>query len=41
MQTRIDQIGDRIYRIPTCIPQAAPGGFSLNQFLIEADEPLL
>jgi flavorubredoxin len=41
MQTRIDQIGDRIYRISTCIPQAAPGGFTFNQFLIDADEPLL
>ncbi len=41
MQTRIDQIGDRIYRISTCIPDIAPGGFTVNQFLIDADEPLL
>jgi len=25
MQTRIDQINDRIYRISTCVPEAAPG----------------
>jgi flavorubredoxin len=41
MQTGIDQIGDRIYRISTCIPDIAPGGFTFNQFLIDADEPLL
>ena len=41
MQTRTDQISDRIYRISTCIPDIAPGGFTFNQFLIDADEPLL
>jgi len=41
IQTRIDQISDRIYRISTCIPEAAPGGFTYHQFLIDADDPLL
>lgn len=41
MQTNVDQIADRIYRISTCIPDIAPGGFTFNQFLIDADEPLL
>ena len=41
MQTRIDQVSDRIYRISTCIPQIAPGGFTFNQFLLDAEEPLL
>ncbi len=41
MQTTIDQISDRIYRVSTCIPQIAPGGFTFNQFLLDADEPLL
>lgn len=41
MQTAIDQIGDRIYRISTFVPDAAPGGFTFNQFLIDAEEPLL
>jgi flavorubredoxin len=41
MQTNVDQIADRIYRISTCIPDIAPGGFTFNQFLVDADEPLL
>ncbi|HEY7430053.1 MAG TPA: hypothetical protein VH641_04890 [Streptosporangiaceae bacterium] len=41
MQTQIDQISDHIYRISTCIPEIAPGGFTFNQFLVDADEPLL
>lgn len=41
MQTNVDQIADHIYRISTCIPEVAPGGFTFNQFLVEADEPLL
>ncbi len=41
METRVDQIADRIYRISTCIAEVAPGGFTFNQFLVEAEEPLL
>jgi flavorubredoxin len=41
VQTRVDQITDRIYRISTCIPEVAPGGFTFNQFLVDAEEPLL
>ena len=41
MQTRVDQIADRIYRISTCMPDLAPGGFTFNQFLVDAEEPLL
>jgi flavorubredoxin len=41
METRVDQIADRIYRISTCLPDVAPGGFTFNQFLIDAEEPLL
>ncbi|AEV84673.1 beta-lactamase [Actinoplanes sp. SE50] len=41
MRTRVDQISDRIYRISTCIPDIAPGGFTFNQFLVDAEEPLL
>ena len=41
MQTNVDQIADRIYRISTVIPEIAPGGFSFNQFLVDAEEPLL
>ncbi len=41
MQTRIDEIADGVYRLSTCVPEAAPGGFTFNQFLIDADDPLL
>jgi flavorubredoxin len=41
MRARVDQISDRIYRISTCIPDVAPGGFTFNQFLVDAEEPLL
>lgn len=40
--TRIDAIADGIYRISTPVPPAAlPGGFTFNQYLVVADEPLL
>jgi flavorubredoxin len=41
MQTQINEIAEGIYRISTCVPDAAPGGFTFNQFLINGDEPLL
>src|SRR6266571_2862997 len=41
VHANVDQIADRIYRISTCIPDVAPGGFTFNQFLIDAEEPLL
>ena len=41
MQTRVDAIQDGIYRLSTCVPDAVPGGFTFNQFLVIADEPLL
>lgn len=41
MATRTDEIADHIYRISTFVPDAAPGGFTFNQFLIDAEEPLL
>lgn len=41
-ETRIDEVADRIYRISTPVPPTvAPGGFSFNQYLVAADEPLL
>jgi flavorubredoxin len=42
METKLDEIADGIYRFSTYIPEIAPpAGFSFNQFLIAADEPLL
>jgi flavorubredoxin len=42
MDTRIDEVADGIYRLSTWVPDIAPpAGFTFNQFLIAADEPLL
>ena len=42
METRIDEIGERIYRISTALPpDIAPGGFTFNQFLIRDEAPLV
>src|SRR5260221_4294289 len=41
METRVDEITDRISRLPTFIPEIGPTGFPFNQFLVDADEPLL
>jgi flavorubredoxin len=41
-QTTIDEINSGIYRISTYVPEVAPpAGFTFNQFLVVADEPLL
>lgn len=40
--TRVDEIADRIFRINTPVPPSSVmGGFSFNQYLVLADEPLL
>jgi flavorubredoxin len=41
MKTVTHEIAEGIYRFSTCVPEAAPGGFTFNQFLVRADEPLL
>jgi flavorubredoxin len=41
MQTRIDEVAERTYRISTLVPGIGPRGFRFNQYLIHADEPLL
>jgi flavorubredoxin len=41
MKTDVTEIADRIYRLSTFVPQIGPNGFTFNQFLIDADEPLL
>ncbi|MBI1980832.1 MAG: MBL fold metallo-hydrolase [Methylocystis sp.] len=42
METKIDEIAERIFRLSTFVPEiAAPAGFTFNQFLIDAKEPLL
>jgi flavorubredoxin len=41
METRIDEIADHIYRFSTHVPDIGPTGFTFNQFLIDAGQPLL
>jgi len=41
MKTDVTEIADKIYRLSTFVPQVGPSGFTFNQFLIDADEPLL
>jgi len=41
MQTQIEEVADRTYRISTLVPSIGPRGFRFNQYLLAADEPLL
>lgn len=41
MEARVDEIAQRIYRISVFTPDVPPAGFTFNQFLIDAEEPLL
>lgn len=42
MKTVVDEIAEGIYRICSYLPDASPGeGFTFNQFLIDAEDPLL
>src|SRR5437763_2395178 len=42
METKVDEIAEGIYRISTWVAEIAPpAGFTFNQFLIDAEEPLL
>src|SRR4051794_31357279 len=41
MKTDASEIAVKIFRLSTFMPQIGPNGFTFNQFLIDADEPLL
>ena len=41
MQTTTTEIADGIFRFSTFVPEVGPTGFTFNQFLVTADEPLL
>ncbi|MGD0310850.1 MAG: MBL fold metallo-hydrolase [Acidimicrobiales bacterium] len=41
METRVDEIAERIYRMSTFVPTIGPSGFTFNQFLIDAEEPTI
>ncbi|MBP1595021.1 MAG: fold metallo-hydrolase [Acidobacteria bacterium] len=39
--TNTNEIADGVFRFSTCVPDVTPDGFTFNQFLIKAEEPLL
>jgi flavorubredoxin len=41
MQTSIHETAEGVYRLSTLVPDAAPGGFTFNQYLIDGAEPLI
>src|SRR4051794_25484996 len=41
MNTNVHEIADGVYRMSTVVPDAAPGGFTFNQYLLTGDEPML
>jgi flavorubredoxin len=41
METRLDEVADRIFRLSTFVPDIGPTGFTFNQFLVDDEEPLL
>ena len=41
MTTSVAEIAAGIYRISTYVPHLGPRGFTFNQFLLDAEEPLL
>jgi flavorubredoxin len=41
VHTRTDEIADGVYRISTFVGDVPPKGFTFNQFLLDAEEPLL
>jgi flavorubredoxin len=41
METRVHEIADGVYRLSTFVPEVTPQGFTFNQFLIDAEEPML
>lgn len=41
MQTEVHEIAPDIFRLSTFVPEVTPAGFTFNQFLIRADQPML
>jgi flavorubredoxin len=41
MKTEVNEIASGVYRLSTFLPSVGPTGFTFNQFLIDAEEPLL
>jgi len=41
VNTRIEEIADRIYRFSTFVAGIGPTGFTFNQYLVDDDQPLI
>lgn len=41
METTVDEIAPDVFRLSTTVPDAAPGGFTFNQFLVRDEAPFL
>lgn len=41
LQTNVDEIADKVFRLSTWVPNASEHGFTFNQFLLTADQPFL
>jgi flavorubredoxin len=41
METRVHEIADGVFRLSTFVPEVTPYGFTFNQFLIDAEQPML
>jgi flavorubredoxin len=41
METKVNEIAERIFRLSTFVPDIGPTGFTFNQFLVDAETPLL
>ena len=41
MQTSVHEVADGVYRLSTTVHEAAPGGFTFNQYLVDGGEPML
>jgi flavorubredoxin len=41
METTVHEIGTGIYRLSTYLPDITAAGFTMNQFLVDGEEPLL
>jgi flavorubredoxin len=41
METTVHEIAEGVYRLSTALPDMPPAGFTMNQFLVLGDEPLL
>ncbi|MFZ1163416.1 MBL fold metallo-hydrolase [Mycobacterium sp.] len=41
MQTSVDEIADKVFRLSTWVPDISEHGFTFNQFLLTGDQPFL